>query len=665
MTYTESKIWAAHSEKINLDALPTGIDAIYNTIRGVIIQLVPRRSLFLVRAEKILQLEKKYTGLSEQELKICLSEFRNIFILGKEDNNILNEAFAAIREVCFRTLKIKPYKVQIAGALAIEKGCIAEMATGEGKTLTATLPAVIAGWRGKGCHIMTSNSYLACRDAQEMSPVYEYCGLTVAGLAPDDSDSAIRKKAYLADITYCTNGDVAADFLRDQLALGEGNSPLSELLKNVAGIDEYKPAETVLRGLGCAIVDEADSVLIDDAVTPLLISGESRSAEKEQMFLDAKSIAQLFTEGKDYFVHERYKEIVIKPSGYDILRRERKKLKGLWSGEVRSKELINQALNVKHFFIKDKQYIIDDEKVVIVDEATGRLMPDRFWQSGIHQTVEAKEGVKITPDKETFARISFQRFFRFYKTLGGMTGTAREATNELFYYYNLKVVSIPTHCKCIRKKQSDKIFITEKQKWDAVIQEIQQIHNKKRPILVGTANIRDSEYISGRLVALKLEHQVLNAVHHAQEAEIVARAGKIRSIVIATNMAGRGTDIKLSDKSKQAGGLHVIATEKFESTRIDRQLYGRCSRQGDPGSAIVIISLEDMLIRKYLRLFKLPVKWLSIIFSSQGRTIFPHFFQVFRIAQFFSVIQGRRQRKSVLKSDDWLKTMLGFAGNKN
>jgi len=598
-------------------------------------------------------------------LKTRLSEFRDIFTLGKEDHQILNEAFAAIREVCFRTVEMKPYKVQVAGAIAIEKGCVAEMSTGEGKTLTAALPAVLAGWRGKGCHIMTSNSYLACRDAEQMAPVYQYCGLTVAGLAPDDNDSLVRKNAYLADITYCTNADVAADFLRDQLALGKGNSPVHELLKTVAGVDDYTPAKTVLRGLACAIVDEADSVLIDDGVTPLLISGESRSAEKEQMFLDAKEMAQLFTEGKDYFINERYKEIVIKPSGYDIIKRESKRLKGVWSGIVRSKELINQALTVKHFFIKDKQYIIDEGKVVIVDEATGRLMKDRFWQSGTHQAVEAKEGVDITADKETFARISFQRFFRFYKTLGGMTGTAKEARHELFYYYNLKVVSIPTNRKCIRKPYPDKIYITKKQKWDAVIEEIQQIHKEKRPILVGTAHIRDSESLSRRLAGLRLEHQVLNAVYHAQEAKIVATAGKSGSIVIATNMAGRGTDIKLSEPSRKYGGLHVIATERFDSSRIDRQLYGRCSRQGDPGSAIAIICLDDMLIRKYLRLFKLPIKWLSTIFSHNGRTLFPHFFPIFRIAQFFSVIQGRRQRKSVLQSDDWLKNMLGFAGNEH
>jgi preprotein translocase subunit SecA len=665
MSYIESKIWAAHSEKIHLKPLPTGLDAFYKYSLGIILQIVPYRFFFLARAKKILKLDKKYSKLSEEELKNCLLEFREIFILGKEDNRILDETFAAVREVCFRTLKMKPYKVQIAGAIAIEKGFIAEMSTGEGKTLTAVMPAVIAGWRGRGCHIMSSNSYLACRDAEDMAPVYEYCGLKVKSLAPDDNDTAVRKKAYIADITYCTSGDVAADLLRDQLTMGEGNSPLNELLKNVAGIDGYKPAMTVLRGLACAIVDEADSVLIDDAVTPLLISGESRSEEKEKMFLDAKSMAQLFQEEVDYTVNEQYREIIIKSSGYDIIKQESKKLKGVWSGTVRSKELINQALTVKHFFIKDKQYIIDDEKIVIVDEATGRLMPDRFWQSGIHQAVEAKENVAITADKETFARISFQRFFRLYKTLGGMTGTAKESSSELYNYYNLKVVSIPTNRKCIRKKYFDKIYITEQQKWDAVIGEIKRIHKKQQPVLVGTANIKDSEYVSKRLVELKLEHKVLNAVYHAQEAQIVATAGKIESVVIATNMAGRGTDIKLSEKAKKLGGLHVIATEKFGSSRIDRQLYGRCSRQGDPGSAVAIISLDDSLIRKYFRLFKLPVKWLSTIFSFKGRTLFPHFFLIFRTAQFFSVIHGRSQRKNVLKSDDWLKNMLGFAGDEN
>ncbi len=662
MSYIESKIWAAHSEKVLLDDLPTGLDYFYDATLGFFSRLIPRKQRFLSQANKVIALDSKYSELSEKDLKIEIYKLKEIFLLQKENYKILIEAFAVIREVCFRTLQMKPYKVQVAGGLAITAGFVAEMATGEGKTLTATMPGVIAGWRGKGCHIMSSNSYLAARDAEEMRPVYEYCGLSVDSLKEDSSDPADRKNAYSADITYCTNGDVAADFLRDQLALGNGNSPIDELLKKVAGIEEYKPAETVLRGLEYAIIDETDSVMIDDGVTPLLISGESGSEEKEQMYLEAKQMAELFHEGEEYFINEKFKEIVLLPKGLELLNIERKKLGIIWKGQVRSKELINQALNVRHFFIKDKQYIIDDEKIVIVDEATGRLMPDRFWRSGTHQAVEAKEGVKINPDKETFARISFQKFFRLYKKASGMTGTAKEASSEFWRYYHLLVVSIPTNRKCLRVQHKDQIYLTEEQKWNAIIEEIKIIHKTNRPILVGTGNIKDSEALSKKLNVLGLTHTVLNAIYHKQEADIVKDAGIEGSIVIATNMAGRGTDIKLTQKSKDLGGLHVIATDKFESSRIDRQLYGRSSRQGDPGSAVAIISLEDLLVRKYLGPLRFVIKYLSTPLSFKGKSVIPNLLFVFKIVQFLSVLQGRKQRKSVSKSDTWLKETLGFAG---
>ena len=662
MSYIESKIWAAHSEKISLDDLPTGLDYFYDATCGFIAKLMPRKRKFLSQAKKVLALEAKYSELSEEDLKVEIYKLKEVFLLQKDNKKITIEAFAVIREVCFRTLQMKPYKVQVAGGLAINAGFVAEMATGEGKTLTATMPGVVAGWRGKGCHIMSSNSYLAARDAEEMRPVYEYCGLSVDSLKDDTSDPADRKTAYSADITYCTNGDVAADFLRDQLALGHGNSPIDELLKKVAGIDSFKPAETVLRGLEYAIIDETDSVMIDDGVTPLLISGEGNSEGKAQMYLEAKQMAELFHEGEEYFINEKFKEVVLLPKGLEVLNRERKKLGIIWKGQVRSKELINQALNVRHFFIKDKQYIIDEEKVVIVDEATGRLMPDRFWRSGTHQAVEAKENVEINPDKETFARISFQKFFRLYKKASGMTGTASEAVSEFWRYYHLLVVQIPTNKKCLRIQKWDKIYLNEEQKWNSIMNEIQKIHKTNRPILVGTGNIKDSEFLSEKLKILGLKHTVLNAIYHKQEADIVKDAGIEGSIVIATNMAGRGTDIKLTQKSKDLGGLHVIATDKFESSRIDRQLYGRSSRQGDPGSAVAIISLEDLLVRKYLGPVRFAIKCISAPFSFRGRVILPHFLFIFKIVQFLSVLQGRKQRKSVSKSDTWLKESLGFAG---
>lgn len=658
----DSKSWRAEAGFKKIRELPSGLDAWYDAAGGFFLRRVPKKTLLLSRAKSILKLDSKFTELSDEELKKESQRLREVFMLGRESRSAVNEAFALIREVCWRVKKMKPYKVQIAGGLAIELGCIAEMSTGEGKTLTATMPGVIAGWRGKGCHIMTTNSYLAKRDAEEMGPVYEFCGLTVGHLE-DTMQPEERRQAYLADITYCTNKDVAADFLRDQMALGHGNNGTSELLKKISGTSDSQAYQTVLRGLECAIVDEADSVLIDDGVTPLLISGESPNKEEQsKVYKQAYEMTKLFHENQHYTVDNRYREIVINKSGEKLLLTESSKLGGLWSGEVRSYELLNQALTVKHFFIRDKQYIIDDGKVVIVDEATGRLMPDRFWRAGIHQAVEAKEEVEINADKDTFARISFQKFFRLYSKLSGMTGTGKEAVREFWFYYHRSVVKIPTNRKCIRKQAWDRVYISESSKWRAVLRNIKKVHSEGRPVLIGTGSIKDSHIISEMLSGAGVEHQVLNAIHHAEEAGIVSVAGELGKVTVATNMAGRGTDIKIPEESKLAGGLHVVATERFESYRIDRQLYGRSSRQGDPGSAIALVCLDDQLLKQYGGFLRKLLKVSMIFFSVRGRIWFPGIRLILWISQRRSVKAGRQMRKSVLKSDNWLENTLGFTG---
>jgi len=658
----DSKSWRAESSFKKLRELPKGLDAFYDASGGFFLRRIPKRAMLLSRAKSILKLDSKFKDLSDEQLREEVHKLREVFMLGRETRKVVNEAFAVVREVCWRVKKMKPYKVQVAGGLAIELGCIAEMSTGEGKTLTATMPGVIAGWRGKGCHIMTTNSYLAQRDAEEMGPVYEFCGLTVGHLE-DSMQPEERRQSYLADITYCTNKDVAADFLRDQMALGHGSNGTSELLKKISGLSNSQAYETVLRGLECAIVDEADSVLIDDGVTPLLISGESPNKEEQsKVYMQAYEMAKLFHENQHYKVDQRYREIIFTKEGEKLLVAESSKLGGLWSGEVRSYELLNQALTVKHFFIRDKQYIIDEGKIVIVDEATGRLMPDRFWRSGIHQAVEAKEEVEINADKDTFARISFQKFFRLYKKLSGMTGTGNEAVREFWFYYHRSVVRIPTNRKCIRKQSWDRVYIGEKSKWRAVMKNVKKVHATKRPILIGTGSIKDSHTISEMLSEAGIEHQVLNAIHHAKEAEIVSVAGGLGKVTVSTNMAGRGTDIKIPDDSKDVGGLHVIATERFESYRIDRQLYGRSSRQGDPGSAIAIVSLDDPMIKQFGGFVRLFAKIVSVPFSLRGRILLPGIRLVLWFSQRKSVKAGRFMRKSVLKSDDWLENTLGFTG---
>ena len=658
----DSKSWRAEANLRKIRELPDGLDAWYDAAGGFIMRRIPKKYLLMKRAAAVLKLDCMFCDLSEEDLKKEVKKYKEIFMTGRENTRIVNEAFAVVREVCWRVKKMKPYQVQVAGGLAIELGVIAEMATGEGKTLTATMPGVIAGWRGKGCHVMTTNSYLAQRDAEEMGPVYEYCGLTVSYLE-DTMQPEERKAAYLADITYCTNKDVAADFLRDQMALGHGNNGTSELLKKISGISQSKAAETVLRGLECAIVDEADSVLIDDGVTPLLISGENPDKEEQsKIYVQARDMAKLFHEKQHYNVDMRYKEILLTKEGEKLLKHESQKLGGIWTGEVRSYELLNQALTVKHFFIRDKQYILDEGKVVIVDEATGRLMPDRFWRSGVHQAVEAKEEVEINADKDTFARISFQKFFRLYKKLSGMTGTGKEAVREFWFYYHLSVIPIPTNRKCLRKQANDRVYINENSKWKAVLREVKKMHVAQRPILIGTASIKDSHIISELLQDEGIEHKVLNAIHHAREAEIVSDAGGLGKVTVATNMAGRGTDIKIPDDAKKAGGLHVIATERFESFRIDRQLYGRSSRQGDPGSAVAMVSLDDQLIKQFGGFLRIFLKTTMVFFSIRGRILFPGIRLMLWKSQRKSVKSGRIMRKGVLKSDNWLEQTLGFTG---
>jgi preprotein translocase subunit SecA len=550
--------------------------------------------------------------------------------------------------------------VQVAGALALEAGCVAEMATGEGKTLTATLPATVAGWRGLGCHIITVNDYLARRDAEWMGRIYRFCGLTVAAVQ-QEMHPPQRRQAYHADITYVTNKEVTADFLRDRLALGRLFHLPETLIEKMSRGSVFGPDRVVQRGLHYAIVDEADSILIDEAVTPLIISAEAPNPEQVEAFLQAADLATRLEAGRHYRVNDRYREVELTSTGKGFLAEQSEPLGGVWHGSRRREELATHALTAKHFYLRDKQYTIMDGKIVIIDEFTGRLMPSREWRDGLHQAVEAKESVKVNPPKETCARISFQRFFRLYRKLAGMTGTAWEAWREFWQIYHLPVVVVPTNQPCVRKHLPDRVFATEQAKWRAVVEEIERAHRTGQPLLVGTRSVRASEHLSGLLTADGLEHQVLNAVRHAEEAQIVASAGQEGRITVATNMAGRGTDIKLGRGVTGVGGLRVIATERHEAGRIDRQLFGRCARQGDPGTAQAMVSLEDELVRRYSPhlsglLRRRHGGTQSEVSSSVTRCLFNR-------AQRRAERLALRQRKGVLRTDDWLDEYLGFAGS--
>ncbi len=659
MALVPSTMWRTLDQRFVDKPLPQGLDAFWDASAGWMSRKLPRQRRFLRRANRVLELEKQFSDLPDARLHEVIKRLREIFRRHRDTSEDLERAFAAVREVAARQIGDRPFLVQVAGAFALERGCVAEMATGEGKTLTATLPATVAGWRGRGCHIVTVNDYLARRDAEWMGRIYRFCGLKVAyveqGMPPAD-----RRAAYAADITYCTNKEVTADFLRDRLALGRCGSLSAALLDRMAGAPRPTLDSLVQRGLDYAIVDEADSILIDEAVTPLIVSGPAPNPEQIEAFRQAAHIAMQLDVRGDYRVDLRCHDVELTDAGKRRLRQLAAGLGGLWRGARRAEELVTQAVTAREFYRRDHQYVIEGDKVVIVDEFTGRLMPDRQWRDGLHQAVEAKEDVEVTPPKDTCARVSFQRFFRMYRKLAGMTGTAQEAAAEFWRIYHLPVVVIPTNRPCLRQHLPDLVFTSEAAKWQRVVAEIGRVHETGRPILVGTRSVRASEHLSGLLQARGLAHQVLNAVHHREEADIVRCAGESGRITVATNMAGRGTDIRLGPGVADLGGLHVIATERNESLRIDRQLFGRCARQGDPGSAQAIVCLEDEFVSRHAGGM---LAYLKTCHGQTGRDISSSLTRIaFRHAQRRADRLAFRHRRNVIKTDHWLDEHLSFAG---
>lgn len=657
-TAVPSSVWRMIGQGVTNMPLPKGADAVWDAGVGCLGRLIPRSKSFLEQADRICNLEETFTTMTDANLRELAINLRACFRCNKDMPTDLHQAFALIREVAFRKIGEKPHPVQIAGGLAINAGCISEMVTGEGKTLTATLPATIAGWRGRGCHVITVNDYLAGRDAGWMEPVYRFCGLTVSHIDQQMS-SEQRRKAYHCDITYCTNKEVAADFLRDRLILAGTRGLASYLAQKIATASDVNE-RIVQRGLHFAIVDEADSILVDEAVTPLIISGDMPNSEQCESFKQAAEIAKQLTHPEDYQINAQYREITITPTGHHRVKDLTENLPGLWTTQRRAMELVQQALTAKEFYARNKHYLVEDDKIIIIDESTGRMMPDRTWRDGLHQAVEAKEKVTINPPKATFARISFQRFYRLYQKLSGMTGTASEAAGEFWQIYHLPVVSIPTHKPCQRKQMDNMVFRDQETKWTAIVSEISRIHSTGQPVLVGTRSVCSSEHLSCLLQEANLPHQVLNAVYHQQEAQIVAQAGQEGKITVATNMAGRGTDIKLGRGVADLGGLHVISAEPNESARIDRQLYGRSGRQGDPGSAQGIFSLDDDVLLRHAEKLSIYAKK-RYRDQSQIKSRFVSFLLLY--AQRNAERLALQQRKNVLKTDHWLDEQLGFAGS--
>ena len=636
-----------------IDKIPRGLDAAWHSAAGHLRRLIPHRNIYLRHAHKIGQCEEKFKNLSDARLKRRLVRLAIPFHLGRDLHKDRFLAVAAIREVIRRETGMRLFPVQLAGALALYDGLMVEMATGEGKSITATVPAIMYAWRRRGCHIITVNDYLARRDAEAFEKIYAIAGLSV-GYIEQEMSPEQRRAAYAMDITYATNKEVCADYLRDQLQ--RPRPPHSSGLAMAAG----QKLSGVQRGLYAAIIDEADSVLIDEAVTPLIISGDAGNPEQSQSYEEAVHVARDLTLGRDYRLQPRFRSVELTESGRNAVATASSGREGLWRSQRRSEELICQTLTARHFYLRDKQYVIQDDKVIIVDESTGRLMPDRHWRDGLHQAVEAGEALTIQPMKETLARISFQRFFRFYQKLSGMSGTLAEARAELWHVYRRNMLRLPTNRPCIRRHNGIRMFHNPSDKWNAIVQEIRIAHNAGRPVLAGTVSVHASEELSRRLTESGLPHRVLNARRVAEEAQIIAEAGKSGTITVATNMAGRGTDIRLDLQARQMGGLYVIATELHESGRVDRQLAGRAGRQGDPGNNIIFAGLADHLFATHAPTMAKLTKGVAARNQPIPRWIGKILIQ---LAQYRSQRLAATQRMSVARMDEQIDESLAFAGN--
>ncbi len=639
--------------------VPKGLDALATKVLVKARNLRARPAWLMAQARLSDQLSPTIRGLAEAALDEQIREVRDRFVRGREDEALVRRALALTREVARRTTGEEPFLVQLKAALALYHGRIVEMLTGEGKTLTGSIAAPLIAWKHKHLHVLTVNDYLAARDAESRKPIYERCLLQV-GAIQQEMDSAARFDVYARQVIYGTPKQMTADYLRDQIRMGQMLSAWAgrqQLMRSGAG--------PLVPGLQACMVDEADAVLIDEGVVPLIIARSRQEDEMSEVYRTATALAAKLDEGPDYKIDHVKRKAELKRRGEHRLEQMFDELAStgepIWRAARRGEELVRQALIARHCYRHGQHYHIVDGQVVIVDEYTGRFLPDRSWEHGLHQSVEAKEDVTITADRETLARMSFQRFFRSYPFLCGMTGTVADATGEMEKVYARPVIVIPTNRPLIRVEMPLRAFRTAEAKWNAIIDSIAELHEQGRPMLVGTRSIEASEFLAERLSNRGLPHTVLNALHDEEEADLIAHAGHGRSegrepaITVATNMAGRGTDILLDDAARKAGGLHVILTEMHGAKRIDRQFIGRAGRQGDPGSAQTFVSLEDELVRQHAKELRAVAIRMTKGEEFTGKPIVT---RLFREAQRRSEAFARRGRESVLKQDDWMEKYL-------
>ncbi|MDD6004938.1 MAG: preprotein translocase subunit SecA [Firmicutes bacterium] len=547
---------------------------------GLLNKLFNTDKKILAEIEKAVKPTENYSktmeSLSDEDLKHKTVEFKERLSKGETLDDIMCEAFAVAREAARRVIGEYPYFCQLEGACVLHRGDIAEMKTGEGKTLTSVMAVYLNALTGKGVHVITVNEYLAQRDCEWMGQIHRFLGLTV-GLNMRQLTAAQKRAAYECDITYTTNSEVGFDYLRDNMVT--------------------RVEDRVLRPLNVAFVDEVDSILIDESRTPLIISGGEKKTAN--LYLNADRFVKRLKNEEDYTIDIKGKSIQLTEEG--VAKAEKSfGLENLYAIEnTNLVHHINQALKANYIMRNDVDYVVEEGEIIIVDQNTGRKMPGREWSDGLHQAIQAKEGLQIKQETTTLATITYQNFFRLYKKLAGMTGTAKTEEEEFLSIYNMRVVEIPTHCPIARIDYPDMVYGTKKAKYEALVNEVAELYAKGQPVLVGTISVETSELISKMLKAKRIRHEVLNAKNHAREADIIANAGKERSVTIATNMAGRGTDIKLTDESRALGGLAVLGSERHESRRIDNQLRGRSGRQGDPGFSRFYVSLEDELMVRF------------------------------------------------------------------
>lgn len=608
--------------------------------------------------ERVNAWEEKVRPLSESALKNSARELRARLSLGETLDDLLPEAYALVREAAQRTIGQRHYDVQVLGAVAMHRGWIAEMQTGEGKTLTATMPAFLNALSGRGVHVVTVNDYLAKRDADWMGSIYRVLGLTVGCLVHGISDEE-RAAAYRADITYGTNKEFAFDYLRDLLRADAVRAGFAGGVIERMGAEAGARAGRVQREHNYAIVDEIDSILIDESRVPLIISDKmGEESPYADAYRAARALALDMAEGTHFTVDMPKRRVELTNAGIGTARDA---ADGFSTPPNRPVEhLVEQALKAEHLFERDREYLVMDGKVSIVDEFTGRVLADRTWSLGLHQAVEAKEGLTITAENRTLASVTFQRYFRLYRKLTGMTGTARDARREFWKVFSLRVATIPTNRPLNRKARPEVVCPTWGEKYATIADRIVAVRGQGRPVLVGTRSVQRSEELSRLLTERGIAHEVLNARNHAEEAKIIAKAGQSGRVTISTNMAGRGVDILLEPRSAEAGGLYVVGSEFHEARRVDRQLGGRCGRQGDPGDYEFFLCLEDEILWRWS---KPAGRWLRRRAVRRGRTP-PRWLCriIFRHAQRRIESRHLRVRLDLLEYDEKLEEMKGSLG---